>query len=214
MTHPSVGAPGDPYRYGVYLRPDPRTCLAVTAVTAQLRAQYGLISAGAFPPHATLIGSQHVPGPEADLVDALSRTLEGRQSFAVHNAGVRAQGVGVVFDVHHLADGATVNPDLVNLAAAVDAAASPLVTQVANPAPQPFDRARFHGHLSLASHDMFDRSDLREEVEAYIRALPVDHPDTFTADTVTLYRTRSVDWTGRWWRTLTWTHVHTWRLHS
>lgn len=39
----------DPYRYGIFLRPDARTCRAVTVVTDQIRAQYGLVSAGAFP---------------------------------------------------------------------------------------------------------------------------------------------------------------------
>jgi 2'-5' RNA ligase superfamily len=212
MTHPSVGAPGDPYRYGVYLRPDPHTCQAVTAVTAQLRAQYGLVSAGAFPPHATLIGSQHVPGGEDDLVDALTTGLAGTSSFLVHNAGVRNQGVGVVFDVHCLADGTTSNEELVNLAGVVDASAGPLVTPAPHPALPRFERATFHAHLSLASHDLYDRADLREEVQAYIRGLSVQHPATFVADTVTLYRTRSDDWAGRWWRSLTWTHVHTWRL--
>lgn len=53
---------------------------------------------------------------------------------------------------------------------------------------------------------------LRDEVIEYVRALPVSCPEEFPGDTVTLYRTRSDDWTGRWWRTLTWEHVHTWRL--
>ena len=45
------------FRFGVFLRPDPKTCAAVTQITSQLRAQYGLVSAGAFPPHITLAGS-------------------------------------------------------------------------------------------------------------------------------------------------------------
>ncbi|HEY8720328.1 2'-5' RNA ligase family protein [Pengzhenrongella sp.] len=214
MTHASIGAPGDPYRYGVYLRPDPRTCQAVTTVTDQLRAQYGLISAGAFPPHATLIGSQHVAGAEADLVEAVTKALDGFVPFTVHNAGVRAQGVGLVYDVHHLADGRTVNEDLMNLAATVDGAAAPMVTSAANPEPHRFDSTTFHGHLSLASHDLYARADLRDEVEEYVRGLSAPHPASFAGDTVTMYRTRSDDWTGRWWQTLTWTHVHTWRLDS
>src|SRR4029450_14112930 len=37
-------------RFGVFLRPDPKTCAAVTQITSQLQAQYGLVSAGGFPP--------------------------------------------------------------------------------------------------------------------------------------------------------------------
>ncbi|WP_202919018.1 2'-5' RNA ligase family protein [Saccharothrix deserti] len=205
-------APGDPYRYGVYLRPDPTTCAMVTAVTSQLRAQYGFVSAGAFPPHATLVGSQHINAPVEAIVEAVTDGIAGTSAFTVHNAGISGLGVGLVYDVHHLADGTTPNQALVELAATVDKAVAPLVTPAPNPDEHRFDRATFRAHLSLASHDLFERPDLREEIEEYARGLPVEHPDRFTGDTVTLYRTRSDDWTGRWWRTLTWEHVHTWRL--
>ncbi|MEU1300387.1 2'-5' RNA ligase family protein [Streptomyces shenzhenensis] len=205
-------APGDPYRYGVYLRPDPVTCAAVTAVTSQLRAQYGLVSAGAFPPHATLVGSRHVPGPVEELVDAVTRAVTGVPAFTVHNAGVRHQGVGLVYDVHHLADGITPNTAFVDLAARIDATVTPLETPAPNPAGNPFDADTFRAHLSLLSHDMYVRPDLFAEVEEYVLGLPVPFSDNFPGDTVTLYRTSSEDWTGRWWQTLTWEHVHTWRL--
>ncbi|MEV5714732.1 2'-5' RNA ligase family protein [Amycolatopsis mediterranei] len=205
-------APGDPFRYGVYLRPDPATCAAVTAVTTQLRAQYGIVSAGAFPPHATLVGSRHSTVDPKSIVDAVSAGIAGIERFPVYNAGVVPHGVGLIHDVHHLADGKTPNPAFTDLAAAVDTAVAPLVTPAPSPAEHRFDRASFHAHLSLASHDLYERPDLRDEVIEYVRALPVSWPDEFTGDTVTLYRTRSDDWTGRWWRTLTWEHVHTWRL--
>ncbi|MFF5966462.1 2'-5' RNA ligase family protein [Streptomyces collinus] len=205
-------APGDPYRYGVYLRPDPATCAAVTAVTSQLRAQYGIVSAGAFPPHATLAGSRHITAPVQEIVAAVTRALAGARAFTVHNAGVRRQGVGLVYDVHHLADGITPNPDFADLAALVDKAVAPLESAAPNPAANPFDEDTFRAHLSLVSHDMYVRPDLSEEVREYVDGLPVTFPQTFRGDRVSLYRTRSDDWTGRWWQTLTWEHVHTWRL--
>ncbi|WP_198539320.1 2'-5' RNA ligase family protein [Streptomyces graminilatus] len=203
---------GDPYRYGVYLRPDPATCFAVTTVTSQLRAQYGIVSAGAFPPHATLIGSRHLTAPVEEIVDSVTRALAGVSAFTVHNAGVRRLGVGLVYDVQHLADGRTPNPDLTELAARVDKAVTHLEAPAPNPAEHRFDRDTFSAHLSLVSHDMYVRPDLSEEVEEYIDGLPVAFPASFPGDTVALYRTRSDDWTGRWWQTLTWEHVHTWRL--
>ncbi|WP_322620243.1 2'-5' RNA ligase family protein [Streptomyces acidicola] len=205
-------APGDPYRYGVYLRPDPVTCTAVTAVTSQLRAQYGLVSAGAFPPHATLVGSRHLPGPVEETIDAVTRAVADVPAFTVHNAGVRRQGVGLVYDVHHLADGITPNTAFVDLAARIDTAVAPLETPAPNPSGNPFDADTFQAHLSLLSHDMYERPDLFAEVEEYVSGLPVPFSDSFPGDTVTLYRTRSDDWTGRWWQTLTWEHVYTWRL--
>jgi hypothetical protein len=88
----------------------------------------------------------------------------------------------------------------------------PLVTDAPNPTPHTFDPVLYEGHLSLASHDLYAREDLRDEVLDYVHALPVEHPAGFVGDTVALYRTASDDWTGRWWRTLTWTHLHTWTL--
>lgn len=214
MSPASTAADGDPYRYGVYLRPDPATCWAVTAVTGQVRAQYGLVSAGAFPPHATLVGSQHVDRPAREVVEAVGRALDGVAAVPVHHGGVRPLGTGWVYDVHHEQDGTGVNAPLLELAATVDAAVRPLATRAPAPAVDEFDPARFHAHLSLASHDLADRPDLVDEVGEYIRGLPVTVPAGFAGDAVALYRTRSDDWTGRWWTTLTWTHVRTWRLRA
>ena len=93
-------------------------------VTAQLRAQYGIVSAGAFPPHATLVGSQHSTADPGSIVDAVSQGIVGIERFP----------------------------------------------------------------LSLASHDLYERPDLRDEVIEYVRALPVSCPEEFAGDTVTLYR--------------------------
>jgi hypothetical protein len=202
----------DGIRYGVYLRPDPVTCWAVTQLTAAVRAQYGFVSAGAFPPHATLVGSQHLPVPLPVIVEAVTAALAGRPVFPVHNGGIRALGDGFIYDVHHLADGLTPNADLIALAVAVDKAVTPLRAPVRHHRPVDYEPATFHGHVSLASHDLAERRDLAEEVGDYLRAVPVDPPRRFWGDTVALYSTASADWSGRWWRTLTWEHLHTWRL--
>jgi hypothetical protein len=143
----------------------------------------------------------------ARAVDAVVRLFD-----AVYNSGIVKLGDGYVYDVHHLADGSTPNARFVELAAAVDAAVAPLDTPAPNPEPHRFDRDRFRAHLSLASHDLLVRPDLTEEVGEYLRALPFTPPPQFVGDTVALYRTSSADWSGRWWTTLTWEHIHTWRL--
>ncbi|GAA1203586.1 hypothetical protein [Pseudonocardia alaniniphila] len=211
MTRFSPVAPGDPYRYGVYLRPDPRTCMAVTRITTHVRAQFGLVSAGAFPPHATLVGSEHLGRDEDTIVDAVTKALVPLTAFPVVNQGIRRPGRGVIFDVHHLADGAP-NTSFVELAAAVDAAVASLRIPAADPEPNRFDPATFRAHLSLASHDLYERPELGDEVEEFVRGLGVEAPAMFPGDTVDLYRTCADDWSGRWWHTLTWEHLHTWRL--
>lgn len=203
----------DPYRYGVYLRPDARTCRAVTVVTDQLRAQYGLVSAGAFPPHATLVGSQPFGRSEAEVVDALGTLLDGRPAFDVHNVGVREQGIGYVYDVATRPDG-SLNDEFVRLAADVDAAVAPFRRPMASPLGNDYDASSYRAHLSLASHDLYGRPDLHDEVGDFIRELDQEVPAGFRGDTVVLYRTACDDWSGRWWHSMTWQHVHTWKLAS
>ena len=203
----------DPYRYGIYLRPDAKTCRAVTVVTDQLRAQYGLLSAGAFPPHATLVGSQPFGFAETEVIEAVTALLANREAFEVHNAGIRSQGIGYVYDVSQNADG-TVNDALVSLARDIDAAVEPFRRPMNNPLPNDFVPELFRGHLSLASHDLYVRPDLHDEVGEFIRELDVPVPTSFAGRSVVMYRTASPDWSGRWWQTMTWEHVYSWELTS
>lgn len=199
-------------RFGVFLRPDPATCAAVTTVTGQLRAQYGLVSAGAFPPHVTLAGSLPVTRHEAELVAVLDAVMGSTAAFPVRNRGVSRLGSVLVYDVHRLGD--QPNQLLVDLAAAVDAAVRPLLTEP--PAGQlpadVHDPERWRGHVSLATHELITRPELLAEVEAYVHGLGVAVPASFTADTVGLYRFHHRNWTGAWWEDMSWEYVRGWTL--
>jgi 2'-5' RNA ligase len=199
-------------RHGVFLRPDPLTCAAVTRITTQLRAQYGLVSAGAFPPHVTLAGSLPVADGEPALVQALDDALAPVAPFPVRSRGIGRLGPpSVVYDVHEL-DGEA-NPALVALAATVDAAVRPLLVAAPGLPADLYAPGRWRAHISLASHDLFAREDLREEVEEYVRGLDVDVPASFTADTVALYSFEHPSWTGAWWDDMRWEYRRSWRLH-
>lgn len=201
-----------PVRFGVFLRPDPLTCAAVTRVTDQLRAQYGLVSAGAFPPHITLAGSLQLAGPESDLVEALTEALRGRPAFPVANAGVRRLFGSTVADDVHEWEGRP-NAALVALAEVVDAVVRPRTQEPTSGLGLDLYRpGRWHAHLSLASHDLADRLDLVGEVEAFVRGLAVEVPASFVAEVVTLYALEHPTWTGSWWQDLRWSHRHSWSL--
>ena len=146
-------------RYGVFLRPDPLTCAAVTRITWQLRAQFGLVSAGAFPPHATLAGSLPLAGPPEELLRALAPVA----SFTVRNHGLAWLNGGLVYDVH--------GPEMAQLAATVDAVVRPLLEPAPGLAADLFEPDRWYAHLSLGSHDLAARPDLHDEVEDYVRGL-------------------------------------------
>ena len=189
-------------RYGVFLRPDPLTCAAVTRITGQLRAQFGLVSAGAFPPHATLAGSLPLAGPAEELLRALAPVAP----FTVQNQGLAWLNGGLVYDVH--------GPELAQLAATVDAAVRPQLEPAPGLAADLFEPERWRAHLSLGSHDLAARPDLHEEVEAYVRGLAVEVPAEFPAEIVAVYRLEHETWTGSWWRAMTWEHVRSVRLAS
>jgi hypothetical protein len=189
-------------RYGVFLRPDPPTCAAVTRITGQLRAQFGLVSAGAFPPHATLAGSLPLGGPPDELRHALATVAP----FTVRNHGLAWLNGGLVYDVH--------GPEIAQLAATVDAAVRPLLEPAPGLAADLFEPDRWHAHLSLGSHDLAARPDLHDEVEDYVRRLAVDVPAEFPAEAVAVYRLEHETWTGSWWRAMEWEHVRSLRLAS
>ncbi|HEY5820966.1 MAG TPA: 2'-5' RNA ligase family protein [Propionibacteriaceae bacterium] len=203
----------DLLRYGVFLRPDPITSLGVTTITGALRAQFGLVSAGAFPPHVTLVGSLPLAVPEDELAATLAATLVGWSGFEVQNRGVRPLSNAVVYDVHEL-DGAP-NPGLIQLVTEVDAAVRPLLDPDAPGLAADLHRPdRWWGHLSLASHELDTRLDLHDEVLAFARDLDLSVPAEFRADTIDLYRFAHPTWDGSWWRAMTWEHVKSWRLPS
>jgi hypothetical protein len=199
------------FRFGVFLRPDPKTCAAVTQITTLLRAQYGFVSAGAFPPHITLAGSLPVVVPLAELMQLIGFVLRRVPAFTVHNLGVRRLAdSAIAYDVSTL-DGAP-NRQLNVLAGAVDSVVRPLVGSSGTLPPDLYEPDRWTAHISLVSHEFRVRADLREEVEDYVNGLGVRTPSSFTADTVMLYRFAHNTWTGSWWRDMRWDHVRSWRL--
>jgi hypothetical protein len=189
-------------RYGVFLRPDPLTCAAVTRITDQLRAQFGLVSAGAFPPHATLAGSLPLAGAPEELTGALASVA----AFPVRNHGLAWLNGGLVYDVHGL--------EMEHLAATVDAAVRPLLEPAPGLPADRFEPGRWHAHLSLGSHDLAARPDLHDEVEEYVRGLAIEVPPEFPAEIVAVYRLEHDTWAGSWWRAMTWEHVRSLRLAS
>ena len=155
----------DDVRHGVFLTPDARTSAAVTAVTGFVKAQFGLVSAGAFPPHVTLAGSLPLQVDEDDLVAAVRAVAASRRPFPVQNNGIGRLGDSVVYDVHDL-DGEP-NAPLVGLVEELVAALRPLLRPVTGLPPDLRDREDWRGHLSLASHELRGEPDLREEVDTF-----------------------------------------------
>lgn len=201
------------YTWGVYLRPDPITCKAIADLTDLCKRQFGIVSAAAFAPHATLAGAVPSNASAEDFIRVLDPLLTSTASFPMFNAGIARRPSTVYYDIDTLQDG-EVNQPLHDLASAVNEAIMPITAYQPGEWTTPFEPAKFWAHFSLASHDLRDREDLRDEVEEYLRTIPMEYSKTFTAEWITLYRFHSADWNSEWWQDLTWDHVKSWRLRT
>ena len=198
-------------RYGIFLRPDPATCWNVTQVTFAVKRQFGLVSAGAFPPHATLIGNLATEASESEVVAALDPVFKGLQPFDVYNVGVRrGQRNGFEYNVNLNESGREPNRSLGSIAAAVKAAVLPLSSPVNDFLVTPVADYEFAGHLGLASHELAVDGRLSDEIGEFITGLPLQAPSSFVAEWYSLFEFRA-DWAGPWWEHLTWRHLKSWR---
>src|SRR3954470_3171918 len=80
-------------RFGVFLVPDARTSAAVTDITRYLHAQFGLVSAGRFPPHITLAGSLPLEVSENQLLAEVEQVAAAHAPVELTNAGPARLGM-------------------------------------------------------------------------------------------------------------------------
>lgn len=202
-------------RYGVFLRPDPATAWALTQLTFALQQQFGLVSAAAFAPHATLVGNLALDAPVEELVDALTRVFDRTSPIPIVNRGIERTATGMFAgtfrcDIHHDASG-SVNAPLRDVAEAVKAAVLPLSRPVEDYLTVPVADYEFRGHLSVVSHELALDPGLGDELEEFIGGLPIELPREFVAEWFTLFELRA-DWDGPWWEDQSWRHLRSWRV--
>lgn len=199
-------------RYGIYLRPDPATCWTVTQITAALRAQYGLISAGAFPPHATLIGNLATDATADEVIAAVDPVLRAAPAVEVFNSGIVRVGDCYEYDINRDASSGAENRQLGTIARDVIQAVLPLSKTVDDSYTVQVEDYAFSAHIGLASHDLKVDSHLSDEVGDFLRGLPLTPPGSFLARWYSAFEFRADDWTGHWWTSLTWKHLHSWHV--
>lgn len=197
-------------RYGWYLRPSYAMSRALAEMHDLLRRQFGLIGGGVFMPHATLKGFFRSGAPVNEIAQAFGKAVAGHEPFAVYNRGPVGWGRGsIVMDIHHTSDGER-NEAMQALHEAGFNAIQPLVHPECDFTPVEWAMERFTAHLTLVMADM--REELCDEVMAFVREAGPIGPEVFTAEYVHLYAFQSEEWAGRWWETLDWTLLQSWRL--
>lgn len=197
-------------RYGWYLRPSYEMSRAQAEMHDLLQRQFGLIGGGVFMPHATLKGFFRSDAPVARIAAAFAAAIEGHEPFAVSNGGPVGWGRGsIVIDIQHAPDGER-NEALQSLHESGWTAITPLVDPDCAFTAIEGAMEHFHAHLTLAMADL--REELFDEVMAFVQAAGPIGPEVFTAEYVHLYAFHSEAWTGKWWETLDWTLIQSWRL--
>jgi hypothetical protein len=200
----------DDIRFGIFLRPDPATCWAVTQITSALQAQFGLVAAAAFAPHATLIGNLKTNATGKELIAALDSVFHGLDPIPVYNSGVERTHKGTFeYNINLDASGKSINELLNKIAADVKAAVLPLAVSHSDYVVPSVADYQFAGHLGLASFELLLDNRLTDEVGEFIAGLPIAHPASFVARWYTLFELRA-DWSGRWWEKQPWRHVKSW----
>jgi 2'-5' RNA ligase len=200
------------YRYGFYLRPDLAMSRAHSEMHRVLQAQYNLVAAGLFMPHATIKGFFRSAADPATMIERLDHSFADWRSFTVYNNGVHRFGPrSIVTTIRDLPDG-TINQALYELQERAWTALEPLFHPECEFTPgEPRGLSKphpFHPHLTLAMADL--RPELQDEVLEFITQQGDIGPQQFTVDTCHLYRFHA-DWSQPWWHTLRWELIHSWR---
>jgi len=196
-------------RFGFYLRPSFAMSRAQAELHALMKRQFGLITAGAFMPHATIKGFFRSDAAIADMKAALDPVLANRPSFTVVNNGPVAWKTSVVLDIMHDEQGAK-NPELQKLHEDAIAVLLPLVHPECPNTPNERMGDDFYAHLTLVQGA--PREDLFPEIHEFLQDAEPIGPRRFTAEYVHLYAFRSDEWDGDWGQTLTWELLHSWKL--
>ena len=197
-------------RYGIFLRPDPATCWAVTQIVHALHQQYGLVAAAAFAPHATLIGNLQSGVSEEELIAILDKVFADVRPFPTYNSGIERTKKGTFeYNINFDASREHTNTELGRVATAVKTAVLPIHVRHDDYLAPNVQEYTFAAHLGLASFELWVDHRLCDEVGEFLAGLPIVAPRSFVARWYTLFQFRA-DWSGYWWEHMTWRHVKSW----
>ena len=208
-----LSMPGGVYmsdvRYGFYLRPSLEMCRAQAEIHDLLERQYGLVAAGKFMPHATIKGFFASRADVTEIVAAIDSAMGEHHPFPVQNRGLYAFGTSaIVLNIHQL-PGAEENQPLLEFHQSSVAKILPFVhpncSFTLGETSQPF-----LAHLTLAMADIPPQA--FDEIHEFLKTSEPIGPNHFLAEVFTLWSFRSEDWNGKWWETLKWKLIHSWKL--
>jgi 2'-5' RNA ligase len=195
------------YRYAVYLIPPYEIARPVSDVHDMLNKQFGFTAASKFQVHATLKGFFKCSkcGVES-LISSLDLVFADQEAVPIHIEGFHIDDVGFGLDVSRI--GELPNQLLADFRTRIVDAVIPFIADDCDFVESDLG-SPFKAHITLAFRDI--KPEIRESVLAYIEPAPLPK-EPFIADTFHLLEFHSQEWDGKWYESLTWRLLHSWRL--
>ena len=201
--------------YGVYLLPPTGLAASIDTVREELEERYDCHAARSFMVHCTLKGffRLDVNKTEDQIPQTLDPMISAVSAFEVQPKEVTHFPEAIIIDL-----ASSRNPRLQDLRNAIYHHLDPEFVHPDCPFTPAERRYGFAGHITLALKDLAVGDFAEAEDYARRRTEELGLLHSFPARTVTLYRftTEAPDWDDkhRWWETLHYIALHTWRLRG
>lgn len=206
------------FRYGVFLRPPAPLASLTTSLFALMRSQFGFTAAAAYPPHVTLVGNVAIDVTEREFLRAVAGAADGIEAVTLQCSGPHVRSTSDIvfsFDVNDGSFGARAIVELVDKLFKVVTPIRVFPVTDRRIATRRLEGAEnFAAHLTIVGHDGEDDAAITEEAEDFLRSLRIEVDPSYTFDTVSVYRMRSDDWSNRYWETMNWALLRSFRLAS
>jgi len=197
----------DDFRFAVYMIPLYQIARPVTEVHQMLHKQFGFVAASRFQVHVTIKGFfKKVDGPLTELNDRLDAVFTKQQPFPVHFSGLRIDDVGIGLNISRIGD--TLNPEMLALREQVVTAVRPFIAPDCDFVEADLGEP-YKAHITLALRDI--PLNMYDDVLAYLQDAPLPN-NPFIAQTYHFLQFSSQDWNGKWWETLQWKLLNSWRI--
>ena len=197
----------DDFRFAVYMIPLYEIARPVTEVHQMLHKQFGFVAASRFQVHVTIKGFfKKVDGPLTELNDRLDAVFTKQRPFPVHFSGFRIDDVGIGLDISQIGD--TANPEMLALREQVVTAVRPFIAPDCDFVEADLGEP-YKAHITLALRDI--PLNMYDDVLAYLQDAPLPN-NPFIAQTYHFLQFSSQDWNGKWWETLQWQLLNSWRV--
>lgn len=194
-------------RYAVYLIPPYPIARGVSEVHTLLRKQFGFTAADRFPVHCTIKGFfKKNEMPALQLQNKLDEFFQTQSPIPVSVEDYRVDPIG--FGLSLMTQNGKPNTPFLEFREKVVDITRPYIADDCDFKVHDLGR-EFHPHITFSFRDV--PNELYDIVFKWMEDGP-EFTGPFLANTFHFLEFFSEDWPGRWWESISWRLLHTWRL--